>query len=143
MAIPDDYKEMIATLTSATRERRVKWVVNLAGIEFSAAQSKCELWTGSQNDGSNYVLFALTDQDGEALDAWDVEEDEAEYGAMLGLYSEGKRQALNIPHRLAKIRDEIKRAAMINDEHCPPSAPSRDTTAPDCDASLPSAVTMR
>lgn len=141
MAIPDDYKEILETLTTATQKRQLMWRTNVLGVELAVAESRLTLWKGRLR-GRPYVTFSLSDLEGKALDAWCVEEDEAEYDSMLAFFLAAERQAFNVPQRLETIRDEINRIADAADDY-PAPAPLRHTATPECDASLPSTVTMR
>jgi len=142
MAIPDSYREIIETLATATQKRQLRWKSNVLGVELMVAESRLTLWKGHLR-GRPYITFSLSAHDGTALDAWCVEEGEAEYADMQAFFSAAGRQALNIPQRLATICEEIKRIAEAADEYSAASVPPRHTGASDCDASLPSTVTMR
>lgn len=115
MAIPKDYQEIIEILAAATDEGRVRWVASRFDVAVTVSGSKFSLSADRQENGRGYVTFALFDRDGRGLDAWHVDEGEEAYGYMRQLCATARRQALNIPQRLSRLRDEIKTSAMIGD----------------------------
>jgi len=120
MAIPNDYQEIVEILAAATNEGRVKWSASRYDVAVTVSGSKFSLSTGKQDDGRAYVTFALFDSDGKGIDAWHIEEGDEVYDYMRQLCSTARRQALNIPQRLARLRDEIKTSPIIGDAS-PPS----------------------
>lgn len=116
MAIPNDYKDIVETLATATNEGRVKWAATKFGMEVALSGSKFLLWAGTDEEQERgFVSFALSDKDGNTLDNWYVDEGANEYDFMRNLYSGAKRQAMGIPERLASIRNEIKNAEIIGE----------------------------
>ena len=114
MAIPNEYRDIVETLATATNEGRVKWAATKFGIEVAVSGSKFVVWAGTDEEQERgFVSFALSDKDGNTLDNWYVDEGASEYDLMRSLYAGAKRQAMGIPERLANIRNEINKAEIV------------------------------
>lgn len=116
MSIPDEYKDIVDMLAAATTEGRVKWVATKYDVQVAVSGSRFSLWTGNDaNRKRDFVALALSDNDGKPLDAWQVDESSTEYDFMHDLYNRARRKALEVPQRLASIREEFKTRHIIGD----------------------------
>lgn len=116
MAIPSDYKDILDDLSKATAEGRVRWAATKFDVEVSVSGSKFTLWSGKDvTTKRNFVAFALSDHNGKTLDTWQVDECNPEYDFMRDLYAGARRKAMEIPQRLASIREEFSKSGMIGD----------------------------
>lgn len=117
MAIPNDYKDIVETLYSATDEGRVKWSQARFGFEVAVQGSRFQIWSGTdEENGQAFVAFALTDEKGKTLDSWYVDESEPEYEWMHKLFYGAKRQALGISKILAGLKEVFDKGGVIGDE---------------------------
>jgi hypothetical protein len=116
MPIPNEYKEIIKTLFTASKEGRVKWASTGIVMEVVLLGSHFNIWAGiDQENGQGFVSVSLTSTEGKPLDTWYVDEDDSDFTYMQSVYEAAKRQALGIPNLLASIQEAINSATIIGD----------------------------
>jgi len=115
MAIPKDYQEIVEALAIATNEGRVKWSASQFDVTVTVSGAKFRLSSDMQENGQRYVTFTLLDSNGRGLDGWHVNEGDAAYDHMQLLFSTARRQALDVPQRLARLLNEIRTSPVIGD----------------------------
>lgn len=117
MPIPNDYKDIVETLFSATDEGRVKWSQARFGYEVAVQGSRFQIWNGTdEENGQAFVSFALADEKGKPLDSWYVDESESEYETMRNFFYSAKRRALGISKILSGLKEVIGKGGVIGDE---------------------------
>ena len=122
MAIPDEYQDIIAGLSKATDEERIRWTLEKFGLEFEVAGFKLVLNIGNDFERKlAYATFALTEKNDKMLDIWRVDEGCQEYDFLYDLYLRARRKALGIPQRLESIRAELRKSNILGEKVDAPS----------------------
>lgn len=124
MPIPNDYREIIRELKSATEEGRVIWAPSTSGAFVELPDAIMEIWGGDDAEtDQGFVSCALRDpkdlpggalrNSGKPIDLWFVEEGDADYSFMLQFLNSAKRQGLGVAKKLSLISQLLKSGGMI------------------------------
>lgn len=117
MPIPNDYRELIITISEATDKGRVKWSSSSYGYDVRLNDSILTTWDGINEDSERgFVSFAIKDTSGRILDSWYVDEGEPDYDLMRSFWGSVKRQALGIGSLLKSIKSAIDSGKIIGED---------------------------
>lgn len=106
MPIPETYVDVIKSLLTATRDRRVHWTQSTPKTaKVVLPDFSIELWGGRdvEND-RDFVAFAMKDKVAQPIDNWSCDSDDADFNILFELYTEALRVARGVNDRLNRLR---------------------------------------
>jgi hypothetical protein len=110
MPIPKDYQDICEMLRTSTEAKRLNWVEEKPGnASVKMPDFDVEIWTGSDENGRDFVALGLRDPEKQQLiDNWWVEEGDPDYTQMWNLWLEIRRQANRVPDKLEALRKALR-----------------------------------
>lgn len=117
MSIPNDYRDLLNSLTDLTDNARVNWKFDGHGVEVLIGKERLLIWAGTdERTDESFVSFALKDKAGNTLDTWYLDADDEHFDFMNRLYLAAKRHALGIPDRLKRLQESLKKGGVVGEE---------------------------
>lgn len=108
MPIPNDYREIIATLFEKTDQGVLSWETDSLHFSVKIDASKFSLWAGDdERTDEPFVAFGLYDNINKLLDSWFVDESDSDYSEVYRLYKAAQRRANGVPTLLRNLADRI------------------------------------
>ena len=107
--IPENYKQLIEKIITATRQKKVVWEKTSRTDEFKSMIGASMVTTDNWDDpdGIEYVDFAIWNSDGVQVDSVQGEEGTADYREIMELYSAAKASYLKVDETIADILEHL------------------------------------
>lgn len=108
MPIPNDYREITATLAEKTEQGVLSWKADNLHISVKIDDSKFSLWAGNdERTDEPFVAFGLFDSNDKIIDSWFVDESDNDYTEVYRLYKAAQRHANGVPVLLRNLADRL------------------------------------
>lgn len=110
MPIPAEYEDLLENLLSKSRRGTVEWreaAGNKSKFYIAFSRFALEMFDGTNNDDSGFIVVALRGDSGNPLDSFWVDEGDAGYGQLRELHALARRKARRIDVALAELKAEL------------------------------------